>query len=1091
MIEQVENNSEFIFFYLNDTFDKNRKVSVEVENQPVESVLDQLFAGTNNTYKVSDRQITISKKEHIVGTLLPIPDRLQTSNKEITGVVKDVSGLPLIGANVQVKGTSIGAVTDFDGQFLLNVPEKGTLVVSYIGFVTQEVPIGIANTYNIVLQEDAFSLEEMVVIGYGTTRKADLSTAISTVKVDQKMKSRPSQLSSLLQGQLPGLSVQVSGGDPLHGASWNIRGKGSRDGDGILWVVDGVPGGSYIVEDIESVTVLKDAASAAIYGASVGSGGVIFITTKKAKAGKLKVDVNVSNSFKNNWRLPETLTAEEYGQVWRDATESSLIKRDVPFVADFDRYPYGKTTRTDWLDEVFRTGHVQHYAISLSGGSDNIKALGSFSYDKNKGIMLNTYSESFKARMNLDFQVTKWLKLSQNFQFGYSNGQGDIWNGSHEGILMRSIFYPRAATVYEYNQDGTPVLDDYGNQIFGGTIPRWAVDQGASGYGEIANPVAELARLRQHRPSASIHSTTSLEIKPISELTFRSDFTPKYSLSRYESFYMKVPEYGRPDMENYRTVNNTWNTSWIWENTASYAQVFDKHHVSALAGFTLQRYNWRWNGSTTYDFDRETPNYTILGNGNDWNKSRPGESISDESMTSYYGRIGYSYDDRYFMTASIRRDATSKLAPENNSGIFPAFSASWKLSSESFFNVDAISLLKIRGSWGQVGSVSLVPNYSYIASLSKTAWPAAMGKDLNQQLFGTYISTLINRDLTWETTEQIGGGLDVGLFNNSLNITVDYFHKTTKDLIDYMPIPSTAGIANEPRGNIGKVLNTGWEASVNYTKRVGEVSFNLYGNIGAVKSEVQDLGSREEMEHGTTINALKPLRSKVGEPWYSFALIETDGLFMTQTEIDNYVGKDGSKIQPNAKPGDLKYVDYNGDGMINDQDRQYMGSFLPELTYGFGGGFEYKGFDFSFLLQGLAGAKIFNGFKMMGLTGRQQGNNMLADIKKSWTYDKSSDIPRLTLVDDANGNYSTASDFFLEKGDYLRLKNVTIGYSLPKSLMRQMGMDNSILRIYVGAENLFTFTDYSGFDPEVGNYGIDAGAYPVARTYNIGLNFNF
>ena len=1084
VIHKIENSSEFIFFYMNDAVDLTRKVDLKVTDQPVEVLLNQLFEGTDVGYTISDRQVTIVKK----GTP-PLPAVVQQPMRRITGTVRDANNEVIPGANIVVKGTTLGIVSDVYGNFSLEVPERATLIVTFIGFITQEIAVGNNTNFNIVLAEDQYSLDEMVVIGYGTTRKSDLSTAISTVKVDTKMKSRPSQLSSLLQGQLPGLTIQKSGGDPLHGASWNIRGKGSRDGDGILWVVDGVPGGSYITEDIESVTVLKDAASAAIYGASVGSGGVVYITTKQAKAGKVKVDVNVSNSFQTPWRLPGVVTSKEFCQVWNDAVESSTTKRNIPLVADPSRYPYGAVTRTDWLDEVFRTGQMQHYAVSLTGGNESVRALGSFSYDKNEGIMLNTYSESFNIRLNLDFQVAKWLRLSHNFRFGYSNGQGDVWNSSHEGVLIRSIFYPRAATVYEYNEDGTPVLDEYGKQIFGVTIPQWAVTQGVSGYGEIANPVAELARMRQNRPSMSIVPTTTLELKPISQLTLLSTFTPKFGVSRYEEFTMKVPEYGRPNQENNRYISNSWSRSWIWETTTNYAQVFDKHHVSAMAGFTLQQYNSRGSDARTYKFEREDEKYALLGNGTNWNQTRPGEWISDESMTSYYGRVGYSFDDRYFITASLRRDATSKLAPENNSGIFPAFSGSWKISSEPFFNVEPISLLKIRGSWGQVGSVSLVPNYSYYASLSKTSWPAAMGKNLDQ-IYGMFMSTMINRDLTWETTEQIGAGLDLSLFGNALNFTVDYFYKTTKDLIDTMPIPSTAGIISQPRGNIGEVLNTGWEASVNYSKRIKDVSFNLFGNFSAVESEVKDLGSNDVMTHTLTISALQPLRSKVGEPWYSFALIETDGLFMSQTEIDNYT-KNGVMIQPNAKPGDLKYVDFNDDGIINDQDRQYMGSFLPKLTFGFGGSVDYKGFDFNFLFQGIAGGKIFNGFKLMGLTGRQQGNYMLSDIMNSWTYDKSSDIPRLTLVEDANGNYSTASDFFLEKGDYLRLKNVTLGYTLPKSLMSRMGMPQSTVRFYVGADNLLTFTDYSGFDPEIGNYGVDGGYYPVARSISVGLNFNF
>lgn len=1033
----------------------------------------------------------------IVCVMLFFTGSLMAQQITVTGTVTDgTTNETIIGASVVEEGTTNGVITDMNGNYSIRVNGNANLVFSYIGYKTSQVSVGNRTIVNVTLEEDVFKLEEVVAIGYGTTRKTDLSTAISTVKLDQSMKSRPANINSMLQGQLPGVTIQVTGGDPLKDPTINIRGKGSRDNDGILWVVDGVPGAPYNVEDIESVTVLKDAASAAIYGASVGSGGVIVITTKQAQAGKVKVDVNISHSFQSPWRLPDVLTAEQYNMVWQDAVTNASSSASLPIVADPSRYAYGNTTRTDWLDEVFRTGHLQHYAVSLTGGSETIKAFGSFSYDKNDGVLLNTYREQMGAKLNVDFQIAKWLKFSQRASFEYTNGQGDINTTSHEGVLIGAIFYPRSATVYEYDNNGNPVLDSYGNQVYGGTIPQWAVDQGVSGYGEIRNPVATLNRLNQHRPSAKIFSTSSVEIKPISRLTLRSDFTAALRPARFEDFSPKVTEYGRPSAENSRTIEDWWRNNWLWESTATYAEAFGDHHISAMAGYTMQYDNYRRSKTYTYDYARENPHYTIFTNAGDWNKTKPEEEIWEESMMSVFGRIGYSYADRYFVTASLRRDATSKLAPENNSGVFPAVSASWKLSSESFFNVDFVNLLKLRGSWGQIGNKELVPRYSYNAPLGVTPYPAIMGANLDQQIYGTYLKTIANRSLKWETTEQTGFGLDANLFNNSLSLTVDYFYKTTKNLIDQLPVASTAGIETEPYGNVGKVVNKGWEFSANYMKTIGDVSLNVFGNLSTVTSEVKDLSPRDVLEHGTTINSLRPLRSTVGQPWYSYALIRTDGLFQSQEEIDNYVYTNPttgatSKIQPNAKPGDLKYMDTNNDGIINDSDREYMGSYLPKVTYAFGGNFEYKGFDFGFMFQGVAGVKIFNGFKLMGMTGRQQGNNMLSDIMDSWTYNKSSNVPRLTMVEDANGNYSTVSDYFLESGSYLRLKNVTLGYTLPKSLMQNMGMDGSRIRVYLGAENLFTITPYNGFDPEVGNYGVDGGAYPVSRSFSVGLNLNF
>ena len=461
--------------------------------------------------------------------------------------------------------------------------------------------------------------------------------------------------------------------------------------------------------------------------------------------------------------------------------------------------------------------------------------------------------------------------------------------------------------------------------------------------------------------------------------------------------------------------------------------------------------------------------------------------------------MGYSYEDRYFLTASVRRDATSKLYKDNNSGVFPAFSASWKISSEEFFEPlkNVVNLLKVRGSWGQVGNVALVPRYSWNVPLNETDWAMIYGKDLNNIVYGgVYAGSIGTKDLKWETTEQWGVGLDMGLLDNSLNLTVDYFNKRTKDLIEVVPVPSVAGISVSPYGNVGDVVNRGWEFGLSYSKKIGHVTFGVNGNLSTVHNEVLDLGNLEFMQHNVVINSLTPLRSAVGHPWYSYYVLKTEGIFQSQEEIDNFTWRDPEtgikqKVQPNAKPGDFKYVDFNNDGKITDDDKQYLGSYMPKITFGFGGNLQWKGIDFSFQFQGVGKSTVYNGFKQMGYTGRGQGGNMLADVKNSWEYNKTSGVPRIGLISDPNGNYNSLNDFFLEDASYLRLKNVTIGYTLPDNVMRAIGLPGSTARFYLNGENLFTATDYSGIDPEVGNFGIDGGTYPVARSFSIGFNFSF
>jgi len=1026
---------------------------------------------------------------------------IQNDVATVTGTVRDANGEPIPGVNVKVVGTNTGTATNLDGHFSVKAAVGSELQFSYIGFATQTVR-ATGQALNITLQEDNKSLSEVVVIGYGSQRKQDLSTAVSTVNLDQSMKSRPSSLASMLQGAMPGVMVQNNGGDPLAASSLSIRGRGSRgtddnynSGDGVLYVVDGVPGAPYNIEDVENITVLKDAASAAIYGASVGSGGVVVITTKQAKEGKIRVNFNVSKSFKRAMNLPTSLTSEEYNKVWADAVNA--YGGTLPSRANPQTFPYGAVTRTNWMDEIFRTGYLEHYALSLSGGTNKLKGFASVSFDRDQGILDNTFAKKLGAKTNVDFQINKWVKLSEQATYQFTNGQGDV-NTGHEGVLANAIFYPRSATVYDYDKSGTPLYDDYNNPLYHGTIPRWAAAEGIGGYGDLLNPVALLKRLDQERPAHKLYSTTTLEIKPIAPLTIKSQFTAGIESMEFDEFRRKVTEPGKTNSDNYHNITHSNTNNWLWETTASYAQVFGQHHISAMAGYTMKYEKYKMYAIYTQGYNLEDRHSTTFSNATNWSNTKPDEDIWEESMISAFGRVGYSYADRYFVTGSLRRDASSKLFKDNNSDIFPAVSGSWKLSSEPFFAPykNVFNLVKFRASWGQVGNVALVPRYSWNVPLGSTEYAIIYGKNLDNEVYGKFTKSIGVKDLKWETTEQWGIGLDLGLFNNELGITIDYFNKRTKDLIEKVPEASVAGIAVEPYGNIGDVVNRGWEFSATYNKTINDVTFGVYGNLSTVHNEVLDLGAREFLAHDVTINSIQPLRSTEGRPWYSYYVLKTNGIFQTQEEINNYKWTDPKTgltkvIQPNARPGDLKYVDFNNDGQINTDDNQYMGSYMPKITFGFGGNVAWKGFDFSFQFQGVGKSTIFNGFKQMTLTGRQMGANMLDDILDAWDYNKNSGIPRLAFTDDANGNYTTPSDFFLEDGSYLRLKNLTLGYTLPRSVMNTIGLGGSSLRFYINCENVFTVTDYTGIDPEVGNFGIDGGTYPVARSFTLGLNFNF
>lgn len=1018
--------------------------------------------------------------------LLLLATMQASAQKLVKGQVLSADGQTLAGVSITVKGSTISGVSDNDGNFSISLPANiNSLIFSFIGKKNKEVTLSGDDPIIVVLENDVIGLDEVVIIGYGSSRKRDLQGAVTTIKVGESFAGRPSSIANILQGQVPGVNITQSG-DPTAGATINIRGKGNRNGDAVLYVVDGVPGAPFNPADVETVTVLKDASSSAIYGALAGSGGVILITTKQAKQGKVVVDATLWKGSQQAWRLPKVLSAEEFNTVWKDA--SAAANKTVPQTYNPILFPYGNITRTDWLDAIFRTGKLDHYDLSLRGGSNDVKTIASVSYDKTQGTLISTYAEKLTSRVGVDLKLNNWVSVSEMLLYDYSNGKSSIGDG-HTGSIFGALAYPRFSTVYEY--------DDAGNKLYGGTVPRWALAQGYSVEADLRNPVAMLEKVSQNNPQNRIFSATTLKLNLLPGLTFKSDFAMDVTSLRNESFQKKFLEPGRTIDENYRTIANSLQKGWNWENILNYQKVFNLvHNFSLMGGFTMNKKNYRYEQTEMRGFGFEDMHSTIFPNGTNWTV-KPFEAIWDESTVSALGRTSYSFNDKYFISASLRRDASSKLNPTKNYDFFPAVSGSWKISSENFMSqLDLISFLKLRASWGQVGNINSVRRFIYAPPYQVTDWPVFLGSNGQVQGYGIFQPTIPNPNLKWERTEQTNLGMDVAFLDNALNITFDYFNKQTKDLIEAMPVASVAGVASAPEFNIGRVENKGWEFSVGYVKKISEVNLNFNANIAHFVNKVKDIGVNAFISHDNDINSMKPLRSKVGEPWYSYYLIDADGIFKTQQEIDAYTWKNPSsgvvsKIQPNAKPGDLKFIDANNDGTINDGDRKYMGAYdMPKFTYGWNIGAGWKGFNLNAFFMGVSGVKIFNGVNVMTYTG-SKGWNMSTDILKSFNYDQNSGIPRLAVVEDPNGNFSKVSDYFLEKGDFLRLKTLNLSYTLPQSLLQKSFLSQSKIRIFINGENLLTFTKYSAFDPEVGSQGVDAGRFPVSRMFSGGVNLSF
>ena len=1059
----------------------------------------------NLTFTGKRRRIVRFLLMSLLSCMLILPAQAQ-DRVTVSGRLTDTGQNPLIGASVIERGTTNGVTTDVDGRYQISVAKNATLDFSFVGYKTQSVAVANRTQIDVTLEEDAMMIGEVVAIGYGSQRKEDLSMAVTTVKVDEGARSRAADRETLLQGRMPGVTILQSGGDPMRKASFSIRGRGSKgndddptSGDGVLVVVDGVPNAPYSVEDVETVTVLKDAASAAIYGASVGSSGVILITTRKAEAGKMRVNVNAAIGVQKAMNLPNMLNARQYCDVWAKAVGNS-VNGSLPNLANPEVYAGADVTRTDWLDEIFRTGMTQHYGISLSGGTEKISSILSVTYDKKEGTIMNTWSESLGAKLHTDLRPTKWLKVSEHVSFEYLDGQGKV-NRSHTGPILGAMWFPSSASVYDRDAEGNIIYDDKGKPKYGGIASSADMAAGVTGP-NVVNPVAQLETMHSRAPEMRFFSTTSFEVKPVRGLTLKSDFTADLDVLETDAFQPVIDVPGG-STTTLREQEHTRTFHYLWETTATYAEVFGKHHISAMAGFTTDYKKLRLYDFRTQNYPSDTwDKYQNLWQNGSWYRD-PTENYYEYAMVSFLARLGYSFDDRYFLTASIRRDASSKLPSSKNYDWFPAVSGAWKLSSEKFFANSSLAgvfdLIKIRAGWGMVGNVDLYPNTSSVdVPLSIYPDGSLIG---GNTVYGSYYDTIANPGATWETTVQTSAGIDLTLLKNTLDISVDYYDKETRDLVDYVPTPPQMGVTTSPMGNMGRVTNKGWEFSVAYrnTAAQGKLNYSVWGNFSTNKSNVEEYGSQPLVRHeNPNINSQSILYSGVGHPWYSYYIYRTDGIFRSQEEIDRYVSKNAEtgevmQVQPNAKVGDLKFIDTNGDGVITDADKVLTGCYTPKQTFSFGASLDWKGFDFSFMFQGVAGNYIYNGTKQMGMNGHGGDfGNLIEDVFDTWDFNPSgSKYPRLGLAEDNNGNYTKFSDAFLEKGDYLRLKNITLGYTLPKHIARHIGLTNGSLRVYVSIDNVATITGYSGIDPEVGNYGLDAGIYPSSRFFNFGVNLNF
>ena len=1013
--------------------------------------------------------------------------------------LKDQIGEPVIGANVLVRGTTNGVITNVNGEFILSASKSDVLVVSFVGYTTQEIPVS-EKQMTIVLKEDTELLDEVVVLGYGAnTRKQDLSASVGIISNTDELAARPvTSTESMLQGQLPGVTIQADGGDPTSTPNIVIRGQGSQNGDNVLWVVDGVPGAPITsMNDIESIVVLKDAASAAIYGAQSGAGGVVLVTTKKAKEGAPTLTYDGTFGFRQATNLIEPLNAEEQVEMRRRSYENA--GQALPDGWNVTKNPWVGTTRTDWMDAIFRTAFYQRHNIALNVGTDKSSSRLSLSFDNDQGTLINTYKKNLALRYNGKMQLNKWITISEDLVWKNTTSRSkETDNDAYTGPILSAVYMPASATIYnplDGSYGGTTTEDPAYIEKYGSNF--------ADAHGDAVNPVRLLEAENLYNKTSDVWSTTSLEIgNVLPGLKFVSRFTYNLQNYYYKKFNPIRDEVGKPNLSNNVQEQSYRMDAWKTENTLTYDNTFGKHTVGALFSTTADHYSKRGLEAIGKDLSSEAAylQYMAYANSTEVLDYLTGP----DANVSMIARLAYSYDDRYFVTASWRRDYAGRLPKEHNFGDFPAVTLGWKISNEKFFKKnDIVNLLKLRASWGRVGNLGSI-DYNYKSPLlSKNTYSeqAQYGVTSNQLWNNfAYYSTALNPNLTWETSEQYDLGLDMEMFNNRLSLSMDYFDKRTFNLIQPQPMnwPSTMGL-DAMLVNLGEVRNRGFELSIGWNDRINKnFSYFVTGNFSYLKNWVSDIGVKNE--DGTpgvwtddkSFRSVKDIyQTTEGEPLNSFHLIQTAGIFQSDEEAAAYVDKNGKRIQPNAKKGDLKFVDYDGDGTIGFGDRQYMGSATPKTTFAWTLGFTWKKLSFSAMFQGVGGAQAMNVSKYMLLSDVEGNFNRSREILNAWSPDnRGSNIPILSKNDN-NGNFSTASDWYLEDASYLRLKNVTLSYDLSDVFCKWSHLNdrNSRLSVFLSGENLATITRYSGMDPECG--GWDALKYPVSRVFSLGVKLTY
>ena len=971
----------------------------------------------------------------------------------VKGTVTDPAGEPMIGVTVMAEGTGIGAMTDLDGNYTINADGLGSLKFSYVGYVSQTVLINGRSVVNVVMQENSAVLDELVVIGYGTLKKSDLTGAVGSIG-SKDIKDVPvNNVGQAIQGKIAGVNI-VGGDKPGDNVTIKVRGLGSINNSDPLVVIDGVPTdlglNSINPQDIERLDVLKDASATAIYG-SRGANGVVMITTRKGVTGTSRVGVSVNAAFSKVSKNIGLLDAAGYASLSNDML-SEAGHNTNPIWAD----PSQLTTSTNWVDQLLQTGVMQNYNVNYSGGNEKAHYYFSAGFLDQSGVVKNVNYRRFTFQTNNDVKLKSWLKLSNSLLFSADikkQGSYSMWDAM------------RALPTF-------PVKDENG---------EWSGPSGNSEwYGSTRNPVGTNDMNRSSTDGYNLLANIAGDFTIVPEwLQFRSLFGFDGKFWFGESFTPKYDWKPTPVEQSSQWQSSNRAFTYLWDNYFTFDHTFGGHHaVNVMAGVSAQWNHAYWMSGQMNGFLLDTVHQ--LANGEkifDLDGSQ-----SEWALMSYMARANYSYDDKYLLTATIRRDGSSRFGKSNRWGTFPSMSAAWRISSEEFFPQDtAIKDLKLRLGWGKTGSQASVGNYDHIQTLVTLLYPFGTKLE-NAEQSALYSQVLANSGIHWEEIEQYNAGVDLSLFNSRLNISLDGYIKNTNHMLVKAAFPITTGFEDtfDTYTNAGKVRNIGWELSASSVNLTGEFGWETDLVVTYNKNKIKDLNSdtplwRNEFggAYATMLSANLPINV-----FYGYV---TDGIFQTPEEVRAHA------VQSGAEPGDIRFRDLNNDGVINEQDRTVIGNPNPTWLFSMNNRLSYKGFELSIYLQGVAGNKIYNRTRSV-MESMSAAYNQAATTADRWYGEGTSNSMPRAVWADPNGN-NRISDRWVENGSYLRLKNITLAYNFPDNWLRTLRLENA--RILFSCENVATITGYKGLDPEVGIDGIDYSSFPPSRIFNVGLSFNF